>query len=219
MPTPPAPRLRLAEPLATHAPGGSALRGGHRRLPRNVITVSPGAGAAGRCVPGCGEAAPEEVPGRAAGAGRAKQGAPPHCRCPLLSRRLSSPGGCGGGDGGGSRKSGVILDIAALKMTELESEVLPLPPRYRFRDLLLGDQSFQSDDRFGASRGRGEHSGVGVRGTHARTGRGVRRGPRNWGHIAGVGDTHSGYPRTALRVGHPAPGDALFPPLRSSPRC
>ncbi|PKU33739.1 hypothetical protein llap_15957 [Limosa lapponica baueri] len=32
-------------------------------------------------------------------------------------------------------------------MTELESEVLPLPPRYRFRDLLLGDQSFQSDDR------------------------------------------------------------------------
>ncbi|XP_030817218.1 potassium channel subfamily T member 1 isoform X1 [Camarhynchus parvulus] len=63
------------------------------------------------------------------------------------AHRLSSPGGCGGGDGGGSRKSGVILDIASLKMTELESEVLPLPPRYRFRDLLLGDQSFQSDDR------------------------------------------------------------------------
>ncbi|CAM9693868.1 unnamed protein product [Bubo scandiacus] len=62
------------------------------------------------------------------------------------AHRLSSPGGCG--DGGGSCKSsGVILDIAALKMTELESEVLPLPPRYRFRDLLLGDQSFQSDDR------------------------------------------------------------------------
>uniref|UniRef100_A0A7M4FWT8 Potassium sodium-activated channel subfamily T member 1 n=1 Tax=Crocodylus porosus TaxID=8502 RepID=A0A7M4FWT8_CROPO len=32
-------------------------------------------------------------------------------------------------------------------MNELESEVLPLPPRYRFRDLLLGDQSFQNDDR------------------------------------------------------------------------
>ncbi|XP_049752577.1 potassium channel subfamily T member 1 isoform X4 [Elephas maximus indicus] len=32
-------------------------------------------------------------------------------------------------------------------MTDLDSEVLPLPPRYRFRDLLLGDQSFQSDDR------------------------------------------------------------------------
>ncbi|XP_025011790.1 potassium channel subfamily T member 1 isoform X3 [Gallus gallus] len=63
------------------------------------------------------------------------------------AHRLSSPGGCGGGDGDGSRKSGVILDIASLKMTELESEVLPLPPRYRFRDLLLGDQSFQSDDR------------------------------------------------------------------------
>ncbi|KAF4797698.1 hypothetical protein TURU_071092 [Turdus rufiventris] len=78
----------------------------------------------------------------------------------MLDTRLSSPGGCGGGDGGGSRKSGVILDIASLKMTELESEVLPLPPRYRFRDLLLGDQSFQSDDRnvldFGVELGSGE---------------------------------------------------------------
>uniref|UniRef100_A0A8C4PSG3 Potassium sodium-activated channel subfamily T member 1 n=1 Tax=Equus asinus asinus TaxID=83772 RepID=A0A8C4PSG3_EQUAS len=32
-------------------------------------------------------------------------------------------------------------------MSDLDSEVLPLPPRYRFRDLLLGDQSFQTDDR------------------------------------------------------------------------
>ncbi|KTG42629.1 hypothetical protein cypCar_00009891 [Cyprinus carpio] len=31
-------------------------------------------------------------------------------------------------------------------MVELEKEVLPLPPRYRFRDLLLGD--WQMDDRF-----------------------------------------------------------------------
>lgn len=30
-------------------------------------------------------------------------------------------------------------------MAELEKEVLPLPPRYRFRDLLLGD--WQADDR------------------------------------------------------------------------
>lgn len=30
-------------------------------------------------------------------------------------------------------------------MVELEKEVLPLPPRYRFRDLLLGD--WQTDDR------------------------------------------------------------------------
>ncbi|XP_012510198.1 PREDICTED: potassium channel subfamily T member 1 isoform X1 [Propithecus coquereli] len=36
---------------------------------------------------------------------------------------------------------------ARLRMNDLDSEVLPLPPRYRFRDLLLGDQSFQSDDR------------------------------------------------------------------------
>ncbi|XP_077004889.1 potassium channel subfamily T member 1 isoform X2 [Tamandua tetradactyla] len=32
-------------------------------------------------------------------------------------------------------------------MNDLDSEVLPLPPRYRFRDLLLGDQAFQNDDR------------------------------------------------------------------------
>uniref|UniRef100_A0A8D3D4K3 RCK N-terminal domain-containing protein n=1 Tax=Scophthalmus maximus TaxID=52904 RepID=A0A8D3D4K3_SCOMX len=32
-------------------------------------------------------------------------------------------------------------------MEQPESEVPPLPPRFRFRDLLLGDQSFQNDDR------------------------------------------------------------------------
>uniref|UniRef100_A0A4W3GEQ3 Potassium sodium-activated channel subfamily T member 1 n=1 Tax=Callorhinchus milii TaxID=7868 RepID=A0A4W3GEQ3_CALMI len=32
-------------------------------------------------------------------------------------------------------------------MNELETGVPVLPPRYRFRDLLLGDQSFQNDDR------------------------------------------------------------------------
>ncbi|XP_078143542.1 potassium channel subfamily T member 1 isoform X2 [Centroberyx gerrardi] len=46
-----------------------------------------------------------------------------------------------------SNSSGVILDISTLKMEQPESEVLPLPPRFRFRDLLLGDQSFQNDDR------------------------------------------------------------------------
>ncbi|KAM8865497.1 potassium channel subfamily T member 1-like isoform 4-T5 [Synchiropus picturatus] len=43
--------------------------------------------------------------------------------------------------------SGVILDISSLKMAEMDTEVPPLPPRYRFRDLLLGDQTFQNDDR------------------------------------------------------------------------
>ncbi|XP_019493695.1 PREDICTED: potassium channel subfamily T member 2 isoform X5 [Hipposideros armiger] len=32
-------------------------------------------------------------------------------------------------------------------MVDLESEVPPLPPRYRFRDLLLGDQGWQNEDR------------------------------------------------------------------------
>ncbi|XP_037548174.1 potassium channel subfamily T member 2 [Nematolebias whitei] len=48
---------------------------------------------------------------------------------------------------GSSSSSGVILDISALKMEQLESEVPPLPPRFRFRDLLLGDQNFPNDDR------------------------------------------------------------------------
>ncbi|GAA6109130.1 potassium channel subfamily T member 1 isoform X1 [Tachysurus ichikawai] len=43
--------------------------------------------------------------------------------------------------------TGLILDSSALKMADVDSEVPPLPPRYRFRDLLLGDQSFQNDDR------------------------------------------------------------------------
>uniref|UniRef100_UPI0037E88A33 potassium channel subfamily T member 1 isoform X3 n=1 Tax=Semicossyphus pulcher TaxID=241346 RepID=UPI0037E88A33 len=32
-------------------------------------------------------------------------------------------------------------------MEQQETEVPPLPPRFRFRDLLLGDQNFQNDDR------------------------------------------------------------------------
>ncbi|XP_040052257.1 potassium channel subfamily T member 1 isoform X5 [Gasterosteus aculeatus] len=47
-----------------------------------------------------------------------------------------------------SSNSGVVLDISALKMAEVDTEVPPLPPRYRFRDLLLGDQTFQNDDRY-----------------------------------------------------------------------
>ncbi|KAK1792010.1 hypothetical protein P4O66_001793 [Electrophorus voltai] len=46
------------------------------------------------------------------------------------------------------KNSGVILDSSALRMADVDSEVPPLPPRYRFRDLLLGDQSFQNDDRY-----------------------------------------------------------------------
>lgn len=45
-----------------------------------------------------------------------------------------------------AERSGVILDISALRMEQQESEVPPLPPRFRFRDL-LGDQTFQNEDR------------------------------------------------------------------------
>lgn len=168
----------------------------------------------------------KEVPkrGRTAGAGRARQGRPPrpcspppqHCHCPLLSLRLSSPGGCGGGDGGGSRKSGVILDIAALKMTELESEVLPLPPRYRFRDLLLGDQSFQSDDRFGGTAGWGAR-----RRTHTHT-------PlREWGRegdaypgqaVPGAGARQLGWGTHTWAWGH-TPGSSALWGAPAAPGC
>ncbi|VFV37389.1 Hypothetical predicted protein, partial [Lynx pardinus] len=52
------------------------------------------------------------------------------------------------GAGDGVRGDGACLDTASLKMNDLDTEVLPLPPRYRFRDLLLGDPSFQNDDRY-----------------------------------------------------------------------
>ncbi|XP_055367872.1 potassium channel subfamily T member 1 isoform X14 [Betta splendens] len=44
-----------------------------------------------------------------------------------------------------SSNSGVILDISALKMADVDSEVPPLPPRYRLRDLL---QTYPNDDRY-----------------------------------------------------------------------
>ncbi|XP_060613332.2 potassium channel subfamily T member 1 isoform X2 [Anolis sagrei] len=63
-----------------------------------------------------------------------------------LQAAASSSGGCR--SRGGGANSGVLLDISSLgAMSDVDSEVLPLPPRYRFRDLLLGDQSFQNDDR------------------------------------------------------------------------
>lgn len=46
-----------------------------------------------------------------------------------------------------SRRGDVLLDAASFTMNDLDTEVLPLPPRYRFRDLFLGDQPFPNDDR------------------------------------------------------------------------
>lgn len=48
-----------------------------------------------------------------------------------------------------SSNSGVILDISALKMADVDSEVPPLPPRYRLRDLL---QTYPNDDRYSSSK-------------------------------------------------------------------
>ncbi|XP_030623782.1 potassium channel subfamily T member 2 [Chanos chanos] len=46
-----------------------------------------------------------------------------------------------------SSNSGVVLDIQELKMATGESDVPPLSLRFRFRELLLGDQTSQNDDR------------------------------------------------------------------------
>ncbi|KFO21498.1 Potassium channel subfamily T member 1 [Fukomys damarensis] len=51
------------------------------------------------------------------------------------------------GDGDGGRGDELPDAAASFRMSDLDSEVLPLPPRYRFRDLLLGDQPFPSEDR------------------------------------------------------------------------
>lgn len=47
--------------------------------------------------------------------------------------------------GGAVRVDICLRALRRKTMVELEKEVLPLPPRYRFRDLLLGD--WQADDR------------------------------------------------------------------------
>ncbi|KAM9082428.1 potassium channel subfamily T member 1 isoform 7-T7 [Megaptera novaeangliae] len=65
--------------------------------------------------------------------------------CPMMSRSSCLSRQPGAEDGG--HGDGALLDTASLKMSDLDAELVPLPPRYRFRDLLLGDQSFQNDDR------------------------------------------------------------------------
>lgn len=96
-------------------------------------------------------------------------------------------------------------------MTELESEVLPLPPRYRFRDLLLGDQSFQSDDRFGA---HGGDSGVEARG-HRPAGRDTR----SWGAARARGRAPGLGGHTWPGGTHPGWGDTPgTPPCRAGTR-
>lgn len=45
--------------------------------------------------------------------------------------------------------SGVVLNVQGLKMATGEPDVPPLQGRARFRELLLGDQPCQSEDRYG----------------------------------------------------------------------
>lgn len=45
--------------------------------------------------------------------------------------------------------SGVVLNVHGLKMATGEPDVPPLQSRARFRELLLGDQPCQSEDRYG----------------------------------------------------------------------
>ncbi|CAO2598321.1 Potassium channel subfamily T member 1 [Lemmus lemmus] len=98
--------------------------------------------------------------------------APPSA--PPLQVLVPPPGGRGGPEaaGGGPRASGegaggegALPCVGAIPaggksaagtcswmppvttMNDRDTEVLPLPPRYRFRDLLLGDQPFPNDDR------------------------------------------------------------------------
>ncbi|XP_053106650.1 potassium channel subfamily T member 2 isoform X3 [Hemicordylus capensis] len=47
----------------------------------------------------------------------------------------------------GSTAVSALETSTKCRMVDPESEVPPLPPRYRFRDLLLGDQGWQNDDR------------------------------------------------------------------------
>ncbi|KAL7844878.1 hypothetical protein SRHO_G00234170 [Serrasalmus rhombeus] len=46
--------------------------------------------------------------------------------------------------------SGVVLNIQGLKAAADESDVPPLQCRARFRELLLGDQPCQNEDRYGS---------------------------------------------------------------------
>ncbi|KAI5253544.1 Potassium Channel Subfamily T Member 2 [Manis pentadactyla] len=63
-------------------------------------------------------------------------------------------GGCASRQPGAG--DGVLLDTAGLKMGDLDTEVLPLPPRYRLRDLLLGDQAFANEDRSSGAGSAGD---------------------------------------------------------------
>lgn len=97
--------------------------------------------------------------------------------------------------------------------------MLPLPPRYRFRDLLLGDQSFQSDDRFGAHRGDSGVEGAGTatrREGHTDLGRcpGMGNTHLGWGAHTWGGGTHLGHPRSPSRVGGDAELSAVPDPAR-----
>ncbi|XP_064003225.1 potassium channel subfamily T member 2 isoform X3 [Pogoniulus pusillus] len=63
------------------------------------------------------------------------------------ARLFPTPLVAGGGVSAPPQGIGAGCSPSPGRMADLDSEVPPLPPRYRFRDLLLGDQGWQSDDR------------------------------------------------------------------------
>lgn len=65
------------------------------------------------------------------------------CFCFLFTPSLSVTSDCS------QMLSGVVLNVQRLKMATGEPDVPPLQGRARFRELLLGEQPCQSEDRYG----------------------------------------------------------------------
>nr|KAF6280285.1 potassium sodium-activated channel subfamily T member 1 [Pipistrellus kuhlii] len=91
-------------------------------------------------------------PGRARGPGGGRGGARagargggPTNRTFVFDDGRGAPRPPGAGDRG--REDRALPDAARPGMSDLDSEVLPLPPRYRLRDLLLGDPAPPGEDR------------------------------------------------------------------------